>query len=212
MNNNFKKILVFAPHTDDGELGCGGIISKFIEEGKEVYYASFSTAQASVSNKFPPNILEIEVKKATAVLGISEKNLIIYNYPVRNFLKYRQEILEDMIKLKADINPDVVFVPSLNDIHQDHKVVAEETLRAFKKNTVLGYEEPWNNIIFETRCFIPLKREHVKKKIEALRCYESQQYRSYLKDDFVMALAITRGTQIEMEYAEAFEVLRLILL
>ena len=41
MSNNFKKILVLAPHTDDAELGCGGTIAKFIEVGKEVFWAVF---------------------------------------------------------------------------------------------------------------------------------------------------------------------------
>ena len=44
MNN----ILVLAPHTDDGELGCGGTISKFVKEGKNIYYVAFSTAEESV--------------------------------------------------------------------------------------------------------------------------------------------------------------------
>lgn len=32
--SNFKNILVLAPHTDDGELGAGGFISKAIEGGQ----------------------------------------------------------------------------------------------------------------------------------------------------------------------------------
>ena len=39
-----NRVLVLAPHTDDGELGCGGTISRMVEEGREVYYAAFSTA------------------------------------------------------------------------------------------------------------------------------------------------------------------------
>ncbi len=44
-NESFQRILVLAPHTDDGEFGCGGSIAKFIEAGKEVFYAAFSTAE-----------------------------------------------------------------------------------------------------------------------------------------------------------------------
>ena len=56
-----EKILILAPHTDDGELGCGGSIARFIEEGKDVYYVAFSTAEESVEHGLPKNILEIEV-------------------------------------------------------------------------------------------------------------------------------------------------------
>lgn len=204
----FSRILVLAPHTDDGEVGCGGSIARFIEEGKEVYYMAFSIAQTSVRPGLPKNILEIEVKKAITVLGIPLENLIIRNYEVRKFTYYRQEILEELIRIRPMIKPDLIFVPSLNDIHQDHQVIAREGLRAFKRHTILGYEEPWNNIVFETRNFIPLEERHIRKKIEALKCYKSQQYRKYLNEEFIWSLARTRGTQIEGGYAEAFEVLR----
>ena len=65
MNKNMEKILILAPHTDDGELGCGGSIARFIEDGQDVYYAAFSTAEESVDPSFPINILEVEVKKAS---------------------------------------------------------------------------------------------------------------------------------------------------
>jgi len=206
--NNFLRILVLAPHTDDGEIGCGGTIARFLEEGREVYYVAFSTARTSVRPEFPSNILEIEVKAATSALGLSPDHLVLYDFPVRYFPDHRQEILQAMVDLREDIRPDLILVPSPHDIHQDHQVVAAEGLRAFKRHTVLGYEEPWNNIVFETRCFIPLEERHIARKIEALHCYKSQMHRAYLNDEFIWSLARTRGTQIEGGYAEAFEVLR----
>ena len=204
----FSVILILAPHTDDGELGCGGTIARFVEEGKEVYYAAFSVAEKSVPEGFPKNILKTEVRKAMKILGVPESNLLIYRYEVRTFSYHRQEILEDIISLRKELQPDLVFIPSPNDLHQDHKVIAEEGIRAFKKSTILGYEMPWNNISFNTISFIPLEERHIRKKIDALRCYETQRYRSYLSEDFIRSLARTRGTQIEVEYAEAFEVIR----
>ena len=72
MFNGIKNILVLAPHTDDGELGCGGTIVKFIEDGVEVHYAAFSTAEESVPEGLPKDILKIEVREAMASLGIPE--------------------------------------------------------------------------------------------------------------------------------------------
>lgn len=204
-----KRILILAPHTDDGEIGCGGSTAKFIEQGKDVFYVAFSTARtSSVQNGYPDNILEQEVKAATQVLGIKKSNLILCDFNVRKFPECRQDILEEMIKLRKDINPDLIFVPSLNDIHQDHQVVAREGLRAFKRHSILGYEEPWNNIIFESRSFIQLEKRHMEKKIEALDCYQSQKRRSYLTEEAIWGIATLRGTQLEGGYAEAFEVLR----
>src|SRR5262245_43518381 len=109
----FKKVLVLAPHTDDGELGAGGTLSKLIESGAEVYYAAFSTAEQSVPEGFPRDILKTEVKNATRKLGIKPENVLIYNYEVRKLNYKRQEILEDLIQLRKKINPDLVLIPSL---------------------------------------------------------------------------------------------------
>ena len=64
MITNCKNILVLAPHTDDGELGLGGTISRLIEDGKKVTYVAFSTAQQSVPEGFPkPNHIQLRSKK-----------------------------------------------------------------------------------------------------------------------------------------------------
>lgn len=209
--NSYNNILVLAPHTDDGELGLGGTISKLIELGKKVTYVAFSTAQQSVPESFPKDILKTEVKKATAQLGISPENLIIYNYEVRKLGYVRQEILEELIRLKKSNSFDLVFIPSLHDIHQDHTTIAQEGLRAFKNTTLLGYELIWNNLTFNTQCFVELNREHIQAKVEALKAYESQGTRDYLSEEFIFSLAKTRGVQAGCPYAEAFEVVRLFL-
>lgn len=206
-----KRILILAPHTDDGELGCGGTISKLTGAGNEVYYAAFSACQQSVLKEFPSDILITEVKEATAVLGIKPENLFLYDFEVRTFNYRRQEILDKMIRLKAELKPQIVFMPSINDIHQDHFTITNEAMRAFKFSTVLNYELPWNNFSFNSTCFIELEETHVNRKVEAMACYKSQAHRNYCNADFIMSLARVRGTQIEKKYAETFEVTRLIL-
>jgi LmbE family N-acetylglucosaminyl deacetylase len=201
-----KKILIISPHTDDGELGCGGSMAKFIDEGNEVTYAALSCCEKSIPPQYPKDILSREVKAATKILGIS--NPILFSFEVREFPRLRQEILDALIRLRNKIQPDIVFTPSRYDTHQDHKTTVEETMRAFKKCTILGYEQPWNNITFNTLAFIPLTDEHIQKKIDALSCYETQKDRAYLNPDFIKGLALTRGTQIEEKYAEAFEVIK----
>lgn len=206
----FKKVLVLAPHTDDGELGAGGTIAKLIESDSGVYYAAFSTAEQSVPEGFPKDILKKEVSAATLRLGIPSENLLIYNYEVRKLNYVRQEILEELIRLRKQIDPDLILLPSLTDIHQDHSTIAQEGLRAFKQRTVLGYELIWNNLTFSTSCFVKLQEHHVQKKCDALKAYASQQHRDYISEEFVKSLARTRGVQIGCSYAEAFEVIRLI--
>ena len=211
MISQYKKVLVLAPHTDDGELGAGGTISKLIENGSDVYYVAFSTAEESVPDHLPKDILKTEVKAATKKLGIKQDNLFIYNYKVRNLNYRRQDILENLIELRNIVQPDLVLMPSLNDIHQDHLTVAGEGLRAFKTTTILGYELIWNNLTFNTISFVKLEEHHIEKKIEALKEYGSQRGRDYMSREFIFSLARARGVQIGQKYAEAFEVVRLIL-
>ncbi len=202
------RILVIAPHTDDGELGCGASIAKFVEQGKDVYYAAFSICEESVPEGFPKNILEIEVKEAIKKLGIKQENLIVKKYPVRKFYSHRQEILEDMVVIDREIKPDLIFMPSCFDIHQDHSTVFEEGRRAFKKSSILGYEFMWNNFSFETTCFCVVNQQQIDKKIEAIEEYKSQGHRFYSTKKVVTGLATYRGLQISEEYAEAFQAIR----
>ena len=210
MLESFKNVLVLAPHTDDGEFGCGGTIAKLVELGATVHYIAFSKCEESVPEGYPKDILVHEVTKATAVLGILPQNLHILNYRVRYFNYERQEILEDMVKFGKMIKPDLVFIPSVNDMHQDHSTIAMEGLRAFKGINILSYELAWNNISFNHAYFTRLEESHVDTKIQSLAQYESQKHRPYASERFIKALALTKGVQIGGEYAEVFEVVRLI--
>lgn len=208
---NKKRVLVLAPHTDDGEFGCGGTIAKFIEEGHEVTYAAFSACQQSVLPQFPSDILITEVKAATKVLGIKPENLLLFDYDVRTFGYRRQDILDDLIKIRQDVKPELIFMPDLQDVHQDHATIATEGLRAFKFSSILSYELPWNNLSFTTSSFVHLDEKHVQTKVNALNEYQSQAHRPYSDEDFLRSVARTRGVQIGTKYAEAFNIVRWII-
>ncbi len=208
MIKQFKRALVLAPHTDDGEFGCGGTINRLVEEGCEVYYVAFSTCRQSVPKQFPEDILEKEVKAATAVLGIKPGNLFILDYDVRMFNFRRQDILDDLLKIKKRVNPDLVFIPSTDDVHQDHATINAEGKRAFKSSTILCYELLWNNTNFNTACFVSLEEKHVAMKVNAISMYESQAHRSYSDPEFLRGLAKVRGVQSGNLFAEAFEIVR----
>jgi N-acetylglucosamine malate deacetylase 1 len=209
--NKSKRILVLAPHTDDAEFGCGATIAKFSEEKHEIFCIAFSTAEESVPPELPKDINRIGMLKSMASLGIQSSNIHILNYPVRHFPEHRQEILEEMVKFNKEINPEIVFLPSTYDTHQDHQVVSNEGFRAFKRSSILGYELPWNNITFTTNCFIQINENHLEKKQNSLEFYISQLNRSYINKNFIESWAITRGGQIGFPYAEAFEMIRMVI-
>lgn len=206
-----KNITVLAPHTDDGELGCGATIARAVREGAQVSYIAFSTAEASVPEGFPKDQLKVELLQATEILGIPVEHVHIFNYEVRKLNYARQEILEKLIEMRNKLAPEIVFMPSLCDIHQDHSTIAREGLRAFKNSTILGYELMWNNRSFNTDCFINVNEEDLQKKIDALSVYKTQTGKAYMRQDFIKSLATVRGVQVNTALAEAFEVIRLII-
>lgn len=201
------RILILAPHTDDGELGCGASIAKYIAAGKHVTYVAFSTCSQSLPKDLPADTLAVECRRATKALGI--EHVVLFDFEVRRLLFHRQEILEELIALHKSLEPQTVFIPARHDVHQDHQVIYAEGLRAFKNCNVLGYELPWNNFNFAPTYFEKLEEVHLRSKETALTEYHSQACRNYMKPSFITALATVRGIQCGATYAEAFEVYHL---
>jgi len=208
---NNERILILSPHTDDAELGCGASIVKFLKQKNEILWVVFSTAEDSLPEDMPKNILVEEFKSVYKSLGLKDENVNIHNFKVRHLPYYRQEVLEELYKIKKNFRPNLVIGPSLSDYHQDHKTVADEMIRAFKSDSsIITYEQPWNQINFKTQFFIKLTEDEIQSKINMLNLYKSQisLKRFYFSDDFIRGLALTRGAQINNKYAEAFEVVR----
>jgi LmbE family N-acetylglucosaminyl deacetylase len=206
----WRRALVLAPHTDDGEFGCGGTMARLVEEGCEVRYVAFSIATRSLPPGFAPDTLAKEVRAATAELGVSGEGLTVHDFDVRTFPQHRQDILELLVELWEDWRPDVVFQPSHHDVHQDHQTIAQEGLRAFKRTTILGYEIPWNNYDFSYGCYVALEQRHLERKVAAVRHYASQQHRRYANADYIWNLARVHGTNVNRDFAEVFQVYRIV--
>ena len=102
----FKRALVLAPHTDDGELGCGATIANLLRHGTEVYYVAFSSCKDSLPEGWEKDALVKEMHEATKVLGIKEENTRVLDFSVRHFEDHRQEVLDAMLQIGKKINPD----------------------------------------------------------------------------------------------------------
>lgn len=206
------KILILSPHTDDAELGAGGTIVRFIEEKHHIMWVAFSAAGDSIPENLPKNSLKKEFISIVNELGITEYK--IHNYKVRYLFKHRQKILEILVEIRKNYNPDLVLTASRHDKHQDHVIVTEEAIRAFKNNSsIIGYELPWNHLEFTNTLYMKLSKKHIEKKIDILKKYKSQILvdKKYFSKRFIFSLAIVRGLQCCSEFAESFEVIRWIM-
>lgn len=206
-----NKVMVLSPHTDDGEIGAGGTIARLVEGKGEVYYVAFSSCEDSLPEGFEKDTLKRECIEATGVLGVPAENVVLLDYRVRHFHSRRQEILDEMIKLNKKFSPDVIFVPSSYDTHQDHQVIYNEALRAFKKTaSIWGYEHPWNNLTFTSDIYVRLEEKHIRQKIRSLKLYRSQDFRLYLDEKYIRSIAYAKGVEVNFPYAETYELIRLL--
>jgi len=197
-------ILLLAPHADDVELGCGATVARFVEEEHNILWVVFTDEQP----------LNDEHVRASEEIGLKDGSRLAFDFTLRQLFNRRQEALEHLVTLNSEFKPDLVVGPSLNDFHQDHQVVANEMVRAFKTSaSVICYELPWNHVSFDVQLLTKLRKRNVQAKVKMLAKFESELVvRSrYFSGELTHGMALLRGTQAGTEYAEAFEVLRWVL-
>ena len=206
-----QNCLFIAPHTDDVELGAGATLSRCVNECERVDVVVFSTAIESLPTGSPADRLKYEFYSSMEKYGIPIENLHVLNFPVRRLNYFRQEILDELIILKNQFSPTIVFTPAMGDVHQDHECVTYETIRAFKSQTIFGYELPWNHFQFQSRVYFEITEKHLDTKIEALRSYESQveKKRPYFDPAFTLGQARMHGVKSGYGLAEAFDLITL---
>lgn len=205
LNLHGKTIIAIAPHIDDIELGAGATIYQL---GKDnlIYYVGLS---------LPPlvdrEVIMQEFHVAVSCLGLNPQRIILRDYSPRNLFEARSEILQLFYDLNQELKPVLVLTPNSKDIHQSHEVVYAEARRAFKYTSILGYELPWNNMEFSMDVFLILGKEAVDAKVAAINAYKTQKRRMFFSNNITEDLARVRGKQIGSEYAECFELIRMIL-
>jgi len=202
-----KRALVISPHPDDAEFGCGATLSSLAKNGVEIIHVLVTPSENMGYKIIDREIKLREFREANDVLGI--KKLHICNeFKHRYLSEQRQELLQFFVDIREEYNPDAVFIPGLDDTHQDHAAVAIEGFRAFKNCDILGYDILWNNISFKSQAFYILEENDLNIKINALMRYETQRARLYLDAELIRGAARVRGAQAGVKYAEAFSNMR----
>ncbi len=202
-------VLILSPHTDDAELGSGGFIIKLLKQGHNIRWLVFSTAKESMVNK-DSDITRQQFINVVDYLGV--KNYDIYDFNVRSFDKRRQEILDILIMQNRNFKPNLIIGPSKNDCHQDHTVIFNQMVRAFKMQcNIICYQLPWNNLCFNNQMFVKLTKQQIDLKFKVLQFYHSQKDRKYFQKNFIYSIASVRGLQVNSEYAQCFQIIKWVL-
>ena len=200
-----KRVCFIGAHPDDIELGAGALIAQIVGQ-TDIRCVTLSDNQ---KNPDLHHLVE-EHYASMAALGVPKEKVILSQFETRRFPHFRQEILEYMIQLNKDFKPDIVFVHTRADIHQDHGTVTEEALRAFRGTTVLGFDVIRSSYGFFPNFLIEVTEEEVEKKINSLSQYTTYASRYYFNADLTRATLVRYGAIAERPYAEGFDILRVI--
>ena len=205
MNFFGKRVLFLGAHPDDIELGCGALLHHLVKQ-TDVLCATLSDNQKN------PDLQNVKNEHfdSMAVLGVPKEKILLGPFTTRVFPDSRQEILEYFLNLRRDFKPDLIFVHSKQDVHQDHLTMTDEALRAFRGITVLGFDVVRSSYGFFPHFLVEVSEEDVNKKIEALSCYETYRDRYYFNRELTRSIMVRHGALAECPFAEGFDILRIV--
>ena len=209
---NREVILVLAPHADDAEIGMGGTIARYVSQGKRVVLINLITPCEHLDGSID---LEFKRKRKTEsiasaeILGVELVNLEIDPYEFtysREYVKYFDSII-------AKYSPSEIYFTWENDTYQDHQSLAKIVYSSSRKNrcSLVMYETMIpggiTNVSFKPQKFINISG-HIEEKLRSICAYHS-----VFGDKPQLVKAIEgrskyRGSQIGVEYAECFEVVK----
>jgi LmbE family N-acetylglucosaminyl deacetylase len=203
------RILCLGAHSDDIEIGCGATVLRLLGEhaGSSVHWIVFSATEARER--------EARASAADFLARAGEAKVVVKVFRESFFPAEWSGIKDFFEEIKRDVTPDVVLCHHHNDLHQDHRVVAELTWNTFRNQLVLEYEIPkYEGDLGKPNLFVPLSRTLADQKVDLLmRHFRTQASRLWFRPDTFHGLMSIRGIECQAPEgrAEAFHASKLVL-
>jgi LmbE family N-acetylglucosaminyl deacetylase len=198
-------VLAIGAHPDDIEIAAGAALAKMRDAGYGITGLIMTRGEKGGNGDARP----VEAERGAKFLGLDSVKVLDFN---------DTHLSEDIVRITAaiegmidKIQPEIIFTHSNHDLHQDHQTVYEATLRAARntRTTILCYESPSVTQDFHPTYYIDVEK-YVDVKVQAMREHYDQRKKSYMKPDLVRGKMAFRGAQAKVEYAEGFEVARMV--
>lgn len=200
-----RRVLFVGAHPDDIELGAGALIAHIVSK-TEILCVTLSDNK---KNPDLPHVAE-EHRRSMKILGVPDANVIVGQFETRRFPQARQEILEYLFQLNRTFHPEIVFTHTKADIHQDHGTVTDETLRAFRGTTVLGFDVIRSSYGFFPNFLVEVTEADLDKKLAALAEYDTYSSKYYFDPSITRSTLVRNGALAERPFAEGFDILRIV--
>ncbi len=203
------QILCLGCHSDDIEIGCGGVILRLAKQYPDCvfHWVVFSAS----------GVREEEARRAAELFAGPRrlKGLLLKGFPDGFMPWVGGEVKAVFEELKGEVSPDVIFTHNRNDAHQDHRLIAELTWNTFRNHLILEYEIPkYDGDMGQPNVFAPLKKELSRKKAQYIvETFRSQRGKRWFEEETFLSLMRLRGMECNAEsgYAEAFYCRKLVL-
>ena len=219
------KTLIVAPHPDDELLGCGGTLLRRASEGGTVGWllmTSITTESGWSTERI--NQRELEIDQVRQGLRITPHHFYPLSFPAAELDQFSMiRLVGEIANVFSSFEPDEVLLPNPGDAHSDHRVAFEAASACTKwfrypsVKRVMTYEtlsetefglNPADNS-FQPNLFVNIS-DHLDLKLTLLQTYHSElgEHPFPRSLDAVRALALLRGSQMGVQAAEAFQILR----
>lgn len=219
-----RKVLVIAPHPDDETLGCGGTILKHKASGDSIHWLIVTNMSAEHGySAAKVSLRQAEIAAVTEAYGFDS----VYDLrlpPAGLDQIPKRELIEQIGTVFGKIEPEVIYLPNMSDIHSDHKDVFAAAMACTKwfrcksVRRILSYETLSETEfstatgILNPAVFVDITG-FLDRKISIMGIYGSEM------SDFpfprsiaaIEALARLRGTTAGCAAAEAFFMIKEIL-
>jgi LmbE family N-acetylglucosaminyl deacetylase len=200
-----RSVLAIGAHPDDIEIAAGAALSKMRDAGYTIHGIVMTAGEKGGHAEIRP----MEARRGAQFLGLDAVK--ICNFTDTRLSAEVVEITAEIEMLLDKLKPDIIFTHSSHDLHQDHQTVHEATLRAArnKRTSILCYESPSVTQDFHPTYFVDVDK-YVEIKIRAINEHWDQHNKPYMKPELVRGKLAFRGSQAKMDYAEGFEVARMV--
>ncbi len=218
------KVLVVSVHPDDETLGCGGTLLRHFAAGDSLSWVVVTQAHEPQWSKEVIETKAREVDRVASAYGMSD--VFRLGFPtVRLDVVPQGDLISSLREAIDSVGPDIVYCVHEGDIHSDHLMVFRALMSVLKPfymaklgvRRVLCYETLSSteaapsqvHRAFYPACFVDIGH-HLERKIEIMAMYESELHSGNMPraSSSIRALARHRGATINVEYAEAFSLIR----
>lgn len=209
------RILAVGAHLDDIEIACGGTLAKAIDNGHQVKALIMSKSGYTNNQGDVQRTNERAIAEGVAALNVlGIEDVEIEDFPTKD-IQFHSEVVESIERIMKAFAPDIIFTHHPFDTHQAHEGVSKSTIAAARRhNNVLFYEpitpSGRSYVAFKPQLYVGIDG-YIDAKINALREHASE-YDKFGGEDWIKGVYSRcgyRGYEIGVEFAEAFEVLRL---